>query len=109
MSTGESRPITEIDAMKELVGGLQAIRVVMAQMERRATHAIWYANPMERKYATKCVMEAVSAFYEALSKCPKKPTGGTGGGTGGGGTGPDCGQGYHEEYGNCVKDPPGGG
>ena len=100
MNPEEQKPLTEVEALKQLTGGMQALRVVMSQMERHAANMIWNAKPNSRRLVNKCIMDAVGAFYAALERCeyPAPPAGGSG---------PDCGAGYHEEFGNCVKDPPG--
>jgi hypothetical protein len=82
---------------------MQAVRVVMAQLERQATTLIWKANPRDRSDVTDCVMRAAKAFSEALAQCkeapkpaqPPRPEGGEG---------PDCGPGFHLEYDVCVPD-----
>ena len=96
---------TELEAGSNLVGGMQAVRVVMARLEQQAARVIWEAKPQDRSRVVQCVMEAAKAFSAALKECkdavpttPQKPQGQPGG------EGPDCDPGYHEEFGICVPD-----
>lgn len=103
MSPSDPKTRLETDPTRALLGAMQALRVVMAKLEQKAATVIWNGDPNYHHYNTKCVMEAAKAFSEALDKCrvdPPRPTRGDPGTEPG--SGPDCGPGYHEEFGNCV-------
>src|SRR5262245_62565956 len=93
---------TETESLRTLIGAMQALRVVMAKLEQKAAAVIFNADPKRHHEVNKCVIDAARAFMEALEKCQgmvtKPPTRGTGGVPG---SGPDCGPGFHEEFGNC--------
>jgi hypothetical protein len=91
------------EALQSLVGGIQALRVVMARLEHKAATLIWNADPKERGNVIACVMQAAQQFSEALKKCKEAPAP-TGQQQPGGGMGPQCPPGSHEEFDVCVPD-----
>lgn len=89
-------------ALQSLVGGVQALRMVMARLEHKAATIIWNADPKERGNVIACVMQAAQEFSAALEKCKTRKRGEQQ--PPGGGMGPNCPPGTHEEYDVCVPD-----
>ena len=97
---------TETESLRTLIGAMQALRVVMAKLEQKAAAIIFNADPKRHHEVNRCVIDAARAFLGALEKCEgmvtkPAPTRGQGGVPA---SGPDCGPGFHEEFGNCVPD-----
>jgi hypothetical protein len=86
LTTGQTR---------DLLGALQAIRSVMGQLDRKAALAVWNVAPAKRDSLILCIMEAAKEFSDTIEECKKKQGPG-------GGQGPNCGPGFHEEFGICV-------
>jgi hypothetical protein len=107
MTPSDPKTPTETESLRTLIGAMQALRVVMAKLEQRAA-AVIFNNPDPKRHheVNRCVIDAARAFLEALKKCeamvPKPPPQPSQGGIPG--SGPDCGPGFHEEFGNCVPD-----
>ena len=83
---------------KELLGALQAVHFVLAQLERKSANMIWKASILDRPKVIDCIMTAAWTFADTIEKCPGKKDGGDQGG----GQGPNCRPGFHEEFGICV-------
>ena len=62
MSPNGQTSSPEAKALRNLVGGTQALRSVMANLERKAASVIWKASPEQLEKVTKCVMEAASIW-----------------------------------------------
>ncbi len=107
MNPSNPKTPSEIEQLREILTAAQALRFVMSKAELSASKIIWKADPSKRKHVISAIMAASRDYANAIEKSasaetspshrePPNPSHGP--------MGPDCGKGFHEEFGICVPD-----
>jgi hypothetical protein len=107
MNPSNPKTPSEIEQLREIVTSAQALRFVMSKAELSAAKIIWKADPSKRKHVISAIMAASRDYVKAIENSaaavtspshrePPNPTHDP--------MGPDCGKGFHEEFGICVPD-----
>ena len=105
MSPSNEKTPSEVEQLREVLTAAQALRFVMAKAEHSAAKIIWSADAAKRKHVISAIMAASRDFAKAIEgsaaavtspthREPHSPSHHP--------LGPDCGQGFHEEFGICV-------
>jgi len=110
MSSSNEKTPSEVEQLRDILTAAQALRFVMSNAELSAAKIIWKADASKRKHVISAIMAASREFVRAIEESaaaetspshrkPQKPSHHP--------VGPDCGKGFHEEFGICVPDNPG--